>query len=739
MNSDNTKKLGAFIGVFTPTILTILGVIMYMRAGWVTGHMGLAQTLIIVVIANLITLITTLSFSSVATNKKVGAGGAYYIISRSLGLSIGGAIGVPLFLSQVFSITLYSFGLAEILNFLIPWIPVAPIAFIIIVGVAALSFKGADFALKSQVPIMAAVGISLVFLAVGAFLNSDISNVRFSEPSGEVSFFTAFAVFFPAVTGIMAGLGLSGDLKDPQRSIPLGAISATLVGFAVYLSVPIFLAMGSDDSTLIKDVMVWSKISPWGAIVIIPGLLGAIFSSAVGSMLGAPRTLGALITDQFESKSIVEFINSHKGGRITFGVSLFIALAAVFLGNLNDVATVVTLFFLTVYGVVNITAALEGLSNEPSWRPKFAIPWIISLAGGIACIVVMFLINPISSFAAIVIEFLLYVFLKRKSDKNLSGDARRGVYEKVIKNSLLNLKSHPITARNWRPYLQIFINDPEKQRNLVKFGSFFGENTGIVTVTQLILGKLGEDNVDIEGKTAFMDKFFMERNLAVFPEVNIVEDFESGIITSAQANGMAGLQSNTVMICWPDEVKYLPKYLSIMRRISVLKKSFIIGKISPELKILQKSSKRRTIHVWWGGLQRNGDLMLLLAYLLKNSVYWRNSVIIINSIVENPDQTEEQYTALRKLSEESRIEAEPNIIIRQDNEPYFKIINETSADADVVFLGLNTPVKGGEGDYAEKLEQLAGNMKAVFFIKNAGGFSGNLLETGSSEGESINE
>ncbi|HPG36278.1 MAG TPA: Na-K-Cl cotransporter, partial [bacterium] len=289
MKNVETKKLGTFLGVFTPTILTILGVIMYMRAGWVAGHMGLVNTLLIVLIANSITLITTLSFSSVATNKKVGAGGAYYIISRTLGFAIGGAIGVPLFLSQVFSITLYSYGLAEVLNFLIPWIPVAPVAFVIIIIVAALSFKGADFALKTQIPIMAAVAISLLFLAIGAFLKTDISSVRMSSPTGEVTFFTAFAIFFPAVTGIMAGLGLSGDLKDPQRSIPLGAITATLVGFAVYLTVPFLLVMGADDKDLINDVMVWSEIAPAGALFIIPGLFGAIFSSAVGSMLGEDR------------------------------------------------------------------------------------------------------------------------------------------------------------------------------------------------------------------------------------------------------------------------------------------------------------------------------------------------------------------------------------------------------------------------------------------------------------------
>ncbi len=723
------RKLGTFLGVFTPTILTILGVIMYMRAGWITGQMGLGNTLLIIFIANSITLITTLSFSSVATNKKVGVGGAYYIISRSLGLAIGGSVGVPLFLSQTFSITLYSFGLAEVLHFLFPAIPVSPIAFIIIIAVAALSYKGAAFALKSQIPIIIAVGISIFFLALGAFQSSDLSTLRFSKPTGDLSFFTAFAIFFPAVTGIMAGLGLSGDLKNPQRAIPLGAISATLTGFAVYLLVPVFLTMGAEDSFLINDVMVWTRVSPLGAIVIIPGLLGAIFSSAVGSMLNAPRTLNALANDQFKNPNVLRFLNSKKGENSTFVFSLGIALFAVFLGNLNTVATVVTMFFLTVYGVVNITAALETVSKEPSWRPKFKIPWVISLIGGLACIVVMFLINPYAGFLAILIEFVLYIILKRQSDISKFGDARRGVYESLIKNSLIKLRKHEMTPRNWRPYLQAIVNDPEKQKNFVKFASFFGQDTGIVTVTELIIGSLGEEEIDVDSKIEFMEDFYGERNLIVFPEVNVVEDFESGLITAIQANGMAGFQSNAVMICWPDEVDlYLSKYLSIMRRISVLKKSFIIGKVPPDLKLNHIISKRKVIHIWWGGLQRNGDIMLLLSHLMTLSPIWKNSEIKIMNIVGDESQKARAEKTLKALSKESRIDATPFVFVKPDGKTFEEIIHEASADADAVFLGLNTPNKGDEEIYADKLKKLASKLETVFFVKNSSIFQGQLLE-----------
>ena len=720
------KKLGTFLGVFTPTVLTILGVIMYMRFGWVVGHMGLLKALIIVLIANIITFITTLSFSSVATNQKVGVGGAYYIISRSLGLSIGGAVGVPLFLSQVFSVTLYCYGFAETLNFLIPALPIQPVAFVTIIIVAALSFKSAEFALKSQVPIMMFVLISIIFVALGAFINDTSTAVRFSESSKEVSFFTAFAIFFPAVTGIMAGLGLSGDLKEPQKSIPTGAILAVITGFIIYFSLPFLLVKGAGDSVLQNDVMVWSEISPLGAFVIIPGLLGAIFSSAVGSMLGAPRTFQALLNDQFSKPAIVDFFSTEKGFRSIFTFSVIISLGAVFLGELNSVATVVTMFFLTVYGVINVAAAFESLSGEPSWRPKFKIPWIISVTGGFACFAVMFLISPQTGIIAVLIEFVIYMVIKRRADKMKFGDARRGVYETLIKNSLFKLREHPMTARNWRPYIQAFVNDYKKQNYLIKIASSFGQETGIVTVTQLIIGKLGEDDIPIEKITGNMSDFYKSEQLHVFPEVNVIDEFESGIISAIQANGMAGLTCNTVMICWPDETQYLPRYLSIMRRIASLHRSFVIGKVR-NTDIAPK--KNKVIHIWWGGLQRNGDLMLLLAHLLKQSHKWKNAVIKVISIASNESIKDKTEKTLLELIPETRIHAEPMVIVKPDNKSFIDIIHETSADADMVFLGLNTPEKGEEEEYAQRLIELAGDLKAVFFVKNSSMFMGKLLDS----------
>ncbi|MBQ3367975.1 amino acid permease [bacterium] len=740
MENAQTKKLGTFLGVYTPTILTIFGVIMYMRAGSLVGTVGLWPMVFIVLISNSITLITTLSFSSIATNKKVGVGGAYYIVSRSLGFEIGGAVGLPLFLSQALSITLYSFGLAEVIKMLFDTsFSLNLVTLGIIAIVAAVSIVGAGFAMKTQIPVMIFVAVSILFLIIGAFMKGSFIECFRTFPTsageifakhGDLSFFSAMAIFFPAVSGIMAGLGLSGDLENPQKSIPVGAITATLTGFAFYVTLPFFLTMGASTEEMLTDQMIWSRISPVnGNIVILPGLLGAIFSSAIASMLGAPRTFIAMACDQVGSRKGQKFLKSKKGEYASFILSLAIACGAVFLGDLNTVASILTIFFLTVYGIVNITAALETLSNEPSWRPQFKIPAIISLVGGIACIIVMFLIDPLLSVIAIIIEVILYFILRRVAAKNSAvGDARRGMYENIIKNSLVQLKDLKMTPRNWRPYIQVFINDNEKQIKLVGFASDFGLSSGIVTVTKVIFGRLGEEDLKIEKEIDFMENFYKKYSLSVFPEVTVMENFEEGILAAVQSNGIAGLRSNTIMMCWPDEVgKYLPKYLSVMRRVSTLKKSTVIGKVSPDFDV---KNSQKTIHVWWGGLQRNGDLMLLLAYLLTKSPAWDDAVIKLLRMVSDESEKEGAEAELRKLSADSRINAEPMIVIKEKDELFEHVLSRVSSSADVVFLGLNTPAKGEEEDYAKKLEIFAEPLKAVFFIKNSGIFQGQLLETG---------
>jgi len=728
LEQRNKGALGTFLGVYTPTILTILGVIMYLRFGWVLGHLGLTQTILIVIISNLITIITTLSFSSMATNMKVGAGGAYFIISRSLGLGIGAAIGVPLYLSQAISVTLYSYGLAESLSIVWPQIPLGITCILIVLVVSGISLYGARFALKTQVPLLALVVLSLAALTVGVFLLTDrVAPEAVAETVEGIGFWMGFAVFFPAVTGVMAGLSLSGDLKNPGRSIPLGAIAATVTGFLVYLAVPILLSHAASSEELISDSLIWLKIAPLGALLVLPGLWGAILSSAVGSVLGAPRTLQAVVRDQAGQRGIRSFISGEWGLRGALILSVAISLAAVFLGDLNAVAQVVTMFFLTVYGMINIVAGLETLSGDPSWRPKFRVPWIVNIACGLACLWVMFLISPIAGLTAIAVEFLLWLGFARREQRATWGDSRRGIYEAVLRWVLIRLSRRSMSARNWRPHILVFVDDPQKKLDLIKFSSWFSQNRGVVTVCELVIGDLLANNIDIDKRLKATTALMKSEDLTVFAEVDVVEKVIDGIIDVSQANGIAGFSSNTIVLGWPKDPRMLADFLVTVRRLEKIKKSVVIGKINPQY-MFPVHKTARQIHIWWGGLKQNGDLMLLLAYLLTRNPEWRGAELKIMCAASNDFARQNTGRYLEAMLKEIRIEAECDVFLKPKDRSINQLIQEKSSEADVVFLGLAVPEDGRELDYVNRLEELVGELPVVFFVKNSCLFVGKLLQ-----------
>lgn len=258
--ADKTK-FGTFGGVFAPNLLTILGVILFLRTGWVVGNAGLRDALIILCIANAITLLTALSLSAIATNLKVGGGGAYFLISRNLGLEIGGAIGVPLFLAQAISVAFYIVGFTESLQFLWPALDARMISSCVLAALFVVAWIGADLAIKAQYLIMAALAFSLVSFFLGFELKPDWqANIQPAFLEGQ-NFWSVFAIFFPAVTGIVAGVSMSGDLRDPAKSIPRGTLGAVAVCFVVYAAQMCWLAMGADRTALLTDSLVMKRIA----------------------------------------------------------------------------------------------------------------------------------------------------------------------------------------------------------------------------------------------------------------------------------------------------------------------------------------------------------------------------------------------------------------------------------------------------------------------------------------------
>ena len=739
------QKFGTFLGVYVPSVLTILGVMMYLRFGWVLGHTGLPLAMLIVLMASSITLITGLSASAIATNMKVGVGGEYYMVSRSLGLELGGAIGIPLFLCRVLSLTLYCFGLAETVMFLwrpewgeLPGWSMQAIAGVLVLGITAIAGKSAALTLKLQIPIMIAVGLSLVGLVIGVLsgdLHAPDTATHYERSRPPLEFWVIFAVYFPAVTGFTAGIGMSGDLKDPKRSIPRGTIAAVLTGLAVYLAIPVLLAItgrvtGDELANLDPAAPpIWVKVAPFGIVAlgflfVFPGMFGAILSSAFGSALGGPRVLQALASDGLMPRWLAR---TSKTGQPTIAtwVAGGLALTAVLLGDLNQVGRWVTMFFLTLYVMINLSAALESLVGDPSYRPTIRVPWYLSLLGSAGAIAVMFLIHPLACACAVVSEMVLYAYLRRRALRGGWGDLRAGLWTALARFALLNLRQQPPQARNWRPQILTFTANPASRMGLVRMASWFNQDRGIVTVCQVIEEDPEGERADVDGMQREMQGALDDEGLTAFAEVHSVPQFESGVIGIAQANGFAGLQSNTVMFGWPGSRPGLAFVLRHMRAMTRIRKNSILAK----LPMASGPREHRKIDVWWRGMQENGDLMLLLAHLLRLNPAWRGATITLRTIVGTEDERERMASTLDGMITEARIRAASDVIVKPPDRSVLDLIHEASDYADVVFFGLKVPEAGEEEDYAAALEEMAEPFETAVFVRSAGRFAGKLIES----------
>ena len=726
--ASGTGRFGTFAGVFTPNVLTILGIILFLRIGWVVGQAGMWGALIIVAIANMISLLTGLSLSAIATSMEVKAGGNYYLISRSLGLEIGGAIGIPLFLSQAISVAFYIIGFTEALRSIEFFQAFDPR--FIATGVAILfgiiSYVGADFALKIQFFILAILIASLTSFFTGGW-NSFSTPILTANYTAGVTFWAAFAVFFPAVTGIEVGTSLSGDLKNPSRSIPLGTISSILVTAVIYFLVVIWFAYHGTSEQLIGDNLAMQRIASIPVLILI-GVWASTLSSALGSIIAAPRTLQALAKDRVVPRWIGHQMGSATEPRMAVIVTSFIAVSIIWMGDLNFVAQIIAMFFLNTYGMVNLAAATEKLVANPSYRPRFRVPWFVSMLGALGCYGAMFLINAPATLAAIIISYSIFILLQRRRLERTWGDVQSGIWLAIARLAILNLEAQRRHTKNWRPNLMVFTGQPHNREQLVEIARWISLGQGIVTFFQLLIGDVSELAGKGMRRTArrHIRSYIQEHQMTAIAEAEIVPNFREGLLTVAQAHGMGGLEANSVLLGWSHQPEGRVTQLMAMRDLVALEKTVLFLHYDPE----RGFGQRKVINVWWRGQDSNADMMLLLAHLIRQHRTWREAEIHLRLIVDNPEGVDPVQQHMEELCHQVRVRAVPVVSVRDDETiSYGDMIIEASTEADLSILGIKLPEPDDVEAYGENFNQLVERIGTVLLVRNSQADE-DLLSTG---------
>jgi amino acid transporter len=713
------KKFGTFAGVFTPSILTILGVIMYMRLGWVVGNAGLLGAIIIIIIAHVIAVTTGLSVSSVATDKKIGAGGIYYVLSRSMGIPIGGSIGIALYVGTAFSIALYLIGFSESFNAYFglgmsvnDFRLTGTLALIALTGLALIS---TSLALKTQFFILAAIVVSLVAIFSGSSEFVPQSVALFST-EGAVPLEVVFAVFFPAVTGFTAGIAMSGDLKDPKRSIPIGTLSAIGGGLVVYIALAVFMAYTINSEVLKTDYNILMKIALFAPAVVV-GIWGATLSSALGGILGGPRILQAMSIDKVTPK----IFGTGKGANNEPVNALFmvfiIAEAGILIGELDVIARVVSMFYLTAYGFINISYFLESWAN-PDFQPSFKIKRWIGLLGFIACFVVMFKLDIMAMLAAFAVIGALYFGLQRKEIQLQSNDVWRSVWENVVSKGLKKIDAQVEENSNWNPNIILFSGKSDHQSYLLELCKTVSGRTGIVTNFKLILDTK-DDTPLRKTEQIVRDESFKE--LGIFGRQVKVDNIYNGITNIATVFGFSGVEPNTIMMGWPKGLENSEEYAKMTETLLHLDYNLLYLDFDRKTKF----GNYQTVDLWWRETDsKNAEMMLNIARFIIASPKWNNTAIRVLFVNNNNVDSTIIHSKISKLVEDLRVTVEIRIINNAvEQEPFYKIIEQQSAATDLTLVGIPNYKIEKQAEFVIKTNQLFETIGSTLLVKAANNFN----------------
>jgi amino acid transporter len=719
------KKFGTFAGVYTPSVLTILGVIMYMRLGWVVGEAGLIGTIIIVLVAHIISITTGLSISSIATDKKIKTGGIYYILSRSLGLPMGGSIGITLFVGTALSIALYIVGFTEnflgieaISNFLgmandINSIRI--IGSIVLIILFVIAFISTSLAIKSQFFVLGAIALSLVSIFLGfVFVDpSAMPEVAMTAAPNHVPIMTIFAIFFPAVTGFTAGVAMSGDLKDPKTSIPKGTMLAIATGLVVYIALSVGIAYFVDRDVLINDSNFLVKIAIYSPLVI-AGIWGATLSSALGGILGAPRIVQAIANDKIVPKFLGKGYGESNEPRNALIFTFFIAELGIIIGELDAIAEVVSMFYIAAYGFINLAFALEKWAST-DFRPSFSISKWIGIIGFIASFGVMLELNPGAMIAAFIIMWLIYFLLKRKEIKSDFGDVWGSVWSSMVRTSITKMTEKSLEKRNWKPNILLFSGKPDDRPHLLELSKKLVGKYGFLSHFDL---QVVEDEDVIYAKR---DQILNSEEQAkgIFYRRKSVKNVYDGIEQISSTYGFAGVEPNTVFLGWARNTQNPSRFVNMLRNLYRLDLNVIMMDYDHNVGFGDK----KQIDVWWRGKGQNGNLSLQLIKFIRESDDWSKARLRLIILNNNNEDYEEIYRQAQQIIDNLRIEADIRVINNQiEKRSFYDIVQEESINSSLIFMGLPEISDSEQDDFVNRTNDLCKKIGTVILVKASSSF-----------------
>ncbi|EGT41807.1 CBN-NKCC-1 protein [Caenorhabditis brenneri] len=600
--SQNRVKFGWIQGVFVRCLLNIFGVMLYLRVSWVSGQAGVGLGSCIVLLASLVTTITALSTCAICTNGDVKGGGAYFLISRSLGPEFGGSIGIIFSIANAVGAAMYIVGFAEafrdvLIDYNIGTIfdgglwDVRVIGFVTCIILMGIVFIGSEFESKMQLGLLVILLTSIANYVFGSFFPPDELAVNrgatgysfdtlqsnfFPHFTDNNTFFSVFSVYFPAATGIMAGANISGDLSDPQRAIPLGTLLAILVTTIVYLatvwmtgSTVVAFSNGTEpaffnnsyfvppDCTpdcpygLVSYYQVVEMSSFWGPLIT-AGIFAATLSSALASLVSAPKVFQAVCKDRLFPRIdyFAKTYGKNEEPKRAYVLGFFLAMGIVAIGDLNVIAPIISNFFLGSYALINYACFDQSATDSPGFRPgfKYYNMWI-SLIGAILCVFVMFIIDWFSALVTFFCFGAIFMYLlHRKPDVNWGSSTQAHSYKNAL-SAMIKLSTTEEHVKNYRPQVLVLSGNPASRSCLVDFANNITKGNSLLVCGQVVPYDASDRVYGVIRRLDDVVSIWMrKRHLKAFYRAVAHSSFRKGAQALIQLTGIAKMRPNIVLM-----------------------------------------------------------------------------------------------------------------------------------------------------------------------------------------------
>ncbi|XP_072138365.1 solute carrier family 12 member 1 isoform X1 [Mobula birostris] len=648
-------RFGWIKGVLVRCMLNIWGVMLFIRLSWIVGQAGIGLGVIVICLSTVVTVLTGISMSAICTNGIVRGGGAYYLISRSLGPEFGGSIGLIFSFANAVAVAMYVVGFAETLVDILKEnnaLMVDPISDIRIIGcitvviLLGITVAGMEWETKAQVILLIILLIGICNFFIGTVIPSNTGkkgkgffnyqanifaeNFGPSFRDGE-DFFSVFAIFFPAATGILAGANISGDLKDPQVAIPKGTMLAIFITSTTYIAVAICVgatvvrdATGSVNDTLssttncngsaacrlgydfsicntqscnfglMNNFQVMSMVSGFGPLIT-AGIFSATLSSALASLVSAPKIFQALCKDNIY-KGLYFFGKGYgKNGEPirSYILTFFIAVAFILIAELNTIAPVISNFFLASYALINFSCFHASYSKTPGWRPAFRFynMWL-SLLGTVLCCAVMFVINWWAAVITVAIVLFLNIYvIYNKPEVNWGSSAQAMSYVTALQDalSLTGVNDH---IKNFRPQCIVLTGSPMSRPALLDLTLSFTKNFSLCICSQVYMGPRKQSVSEINMNMDKYQQWLSKNKKKAFYAAVAGDNLRDGVKCLLQASGLGRMKPNTLVIGYKKDwhtinFRDVDNYVGILHDAFDFQYGLIILRISQGLDISQ--------------------------------------------------------------------------------------------------------------------------------------------------------